>query len=289
MPRRTNFRFQAKNVFLTYPQCPCPKELLLELLLSLLQLAYQPYYILVARELHQDGNPHLHAMVQCTKKIETTNPRFFDLTATNGRIYHPKMETLNSPTASRNYIQKEGDFIEHGEFSSKGRSPSKNRDAMWRGILAEAETEEQFFSLCKERCPTDYVIRYPQLKTFSRDHYRRERPPYTSPFNLFPFLPEELKHWAEQNILFVSTNFAQYELCQNCRISLYSEDDWIRLKLHKNEMPDFYANEPMLSDSNRNQNSGQSAQSPSTSKDRQEREKPPGPEVSDDTTTSQAE
>ena len=27
MPRRPSFRFYAKNVFLTYPQCPCPKEL----------------------------------------------------------------------------------------------------------------------------------------------------------------------------------------------------------------------------------------------------------------------
>ncbi|CAL5434233.1 unnamed protein product [Camellia sinensis] len=153
--------------------------------------SYQPYYILVARELHEDGNPHLHAMVQCTKKIQTSNPRFFDLTGTNGRIYHPNIKKLYSPTASRQYIQKEGEFVEWGEFSAKGKSPSKNRDELWRGILGEAETEEQFFALCKERCPTDYVTKYPQLKTFSRDHYKRERPPYTSPFNSFPFLNEE--------------------------------------------------------------------------------------------------
>ena len=90
-----------------------------------------------------------------------------------------------------------------GEFSSKGRSPSKNRDELWKGLLGKAETEEQFFALCKERCPTDYVTKYPQLKTFSRDHYKRERPPYTSPFNSFPFLNEEVKKWAENNIIFV--------------------------------------------------------------------------------------
>ncbi|THG15137.1 hypothetical protein TEA_005497 [Camellia sinensis var. sinensis] len=146
MPRQSSFRFYAKNVFLTYPQCPCPKEQLLELLQSLLQQACQPYYILVARELHEDGNPHLHAMVQCTKKIQTSNPRFFDLTGTNGRIYHPNIEKLHSPTASRQYIQKGGEFVEWGEFSSKGRSPSKNRDELWKGILGEAETEEQFFA-----------------------------------------------------------------------------------------------------------------------------------------------
>ncbi|KAF5932804.1 hypothetical protein HYC85_028975 [Camellia sinensis] len=202
MPHQASFRFYAKNVFLTYPQCPCPKEQLLELLQSLLQLACQPYYILVARELHEDGNPHLHAMVQCTKKIQTSNSRFFDLTGTNGRIYHPNIEKLHSPTASRQYIQKEGEFVEWGEFLAKGKSLSKNRDELWRGILGETETEEQFFALCKERCPTDYVTKYPQSKTFSRDHYKRERPPYTSPFNSFPFLNEEVKKWAENNILF---------------------------------------------------------------------------------------
>ena len=289
MPRRPSFRFYAKNVFLTYPQCPCPKELLLEKLQSLLELQCKPYYILVAKERHQDGNPHLHAMVQCTNKIQTTNPRFFDLLDSNGHTYHPNIEKLNSPTASRNYIIKDGDYVEHGEFSSRGRSPSKNRDNLWKGILAEAETEEQFFALCKDRCPTDYVIRYPQLKAFSRDHYKRETPPYTSPFNLFPLLPDEIKLWAEQNILFVSSKFAEYELCNNCRSSLYSEDDWIRVQLHKNELPDLYSNSPIFSDSDRTQSNGPSGQSPSTSKAHPEQERPPGPEASDDTTTSPEE
>jgi len=139
-------------------------------------------------------------MIQCTKKIQTSNPRFFDLTGTNGRIYHPNIEKLHSPIASQQYIQKGGEFVEWGEFSSKGRSPSKNRDELWKTILGEVETEKQFFALCKESCPTDYVTKYPQLKTFSRDHYKRERPPYTSPFNSFPFLNEEVKKWAENNI-----------------------------------------------------------------------------------------
>ena len=96
MPRRPSFRFYAKNVFLTYPQCPCPKELLLEKLQSLLELQCKPYYILVAKERHQDGNPHLHAMVQCTNKIQTTNPRFFDLLDSNGHTYHPNIEKLQT-------------------------------------------------------------------------------------------------------------------------------------------------------------------------------------------------
>ena len=129
----------------------------------------------------------------------------------------------------------------------------------------------------------------PQLKTFSRDYYKRETPPYTNPFNLFPFLSDQIKQWAEQNILFVSTKFAQYELCNNCRFSLYSEDDWIRVQLHKNELPDLYSNSPTFSDSDRTQSNGPSGQSPSTSKAHPEQETPPGPEASEDTIISPEE
>jgi len=86
------------------------------------------YYILVTRGRQEDENPYLHVMVQCTKKIQTSNARFFDLTGTNDRIYHPNIEKLHSSTVSRQYIQKEGDFVEWGEFSSNGKSSSKNRD-----------------------------------------------------------------------------------------------------------------------------------------------------------------
>lgn len=92
-------------------------------------------------------------------------------------LFFIKVETLHSPTTSPNCIQKGRDFIKHGEFFSKGRNPSKNRDARWMSILAKIE---QLLSLCKERCPIYYIIIYLQLKTFSRDHYRRQRPPYTS-------------------------------------------------------------------------------------------------------------
>ena len=112
----------------------------------------------------------------------------------------------------------------------------------------------------------------------------------TRPFNLFPFLNEEVKKWAENNILFVSRNCVQYELCQNCCLSVWREDDFLRLGIHKNNINNLYTDEELSSSSdNRNQSKGPSAQSPSTSKDPQEQAKPPGPEASDDTITSPAE
>ena len=84
MPRQPNpttrrFRLHAKNIFLTYPQCPLPKEYALETLKQLHWTVVQPKYIRVAREEHQDGQPHLHVLIQLTGKCDIHDQRFFDI------------------------------------------------------------------------------------------------------------------------------------------------------------------------------------------------------------------
>lgn len=63
MPRPTAFRINAKNIFITYPQCPIQKE---EPLRHILNFSFpiSPLYIRVAREQHQAGHYHLHCLVQ---------------------------------------------------------------------------------------------------------------------------------------------------------------------------------------------------------------------------------
>ena len=153
MPRQSSFRFYAKNVFLTYTQCPCPKEQLLELLQSLLQLACQPYYILVARELHEDGNPHLHAMVQCTKKIQTFNPRFFDLIRTNGRIYHPNIEN-STHQQQVDSIYRKGASSSNGEnFHLRGEVLRKTETNSGREYLAKQKRRNNSLLSAKKDVP----------------------------------------------------------------------------------------------------------------------------------------
>lgn len=41
----------------------------------------------------------------------------------NGEFYHPGMQPLRSPVASRKYIMKDGNFHEKDEFNNKARSP----------------------------------------------------------------------------------------------------------------------------------------------------------------------
>ncbi|KAL6536698.1 hypothetical protein OROMI_026279 [Orobanche minor] len=80
MPRPPVFRISAKNIFITYPHCPLPKEVALRQTLEFL-FPVSPLYIRVAREQHQDGIYHLHCLVQFEGRFQTQNVRFFDLSS----------------------------------------------------------------------------------------------------------------------------------------------------------------------------------------------------------------
>ena len=92
------FRLHAKTFFLTYSQCPVEKEIMrrhLENLGRITKLA-------IGQEHHQDGNLHLHCLVQYSKKINVRSPEFFDY-----EEYHPSIESPRNIQASINYCCKE--------------------------------------------------------------------------------------------------------------------------------------------------------------------------------------
>lgn len=75
-----DFRLASKTVLLTYPQCPIPLDLMFEKITT--KELFTKYGILnyaIVLEMHEDGNPHIHALIEFSKKIDTKNPRFFDL------------------------------------------------------------------------------------------------------------------------------------------------------------------------------------------------------------------
>ena len=70
---------QAKNWFLTYPQCATTKEEALRKLQGhpkLTQLGIKG--LMIAQEKHQDGNPHLHIALWLQKTLKTRDRRFYD-------------------------------------------------------------------------------------------------------------------------------------------------------------------------------------------------------------------
>lgn len=96
------FRLQGKQFFLTYPQCEHTKD---ELLHMLNEKAEVDNY-LICRELHEDGNPHLHAYVSFKSKLSTRNPRYFDLFGKHGNY-----QTVRNKEKTIRYTMKGSDYI----------------------------------------------------------------------------------------------------------------------------------------------------------------------------------
>lgn len=120
---------QAKAFFLTYPQCPLqPDEVLL------LLRACQPVPIVqwvVATELHQDGNPHVHAWIQYEKKI-TYKTTLWDLKKDN-HVYHGNYQQSKSSEKCRQYCAKDGHYISSMDLNAK----QKKKAARNKELLTE--------------------------------------------------------------------------------------------------------------------------------------------------------
>ena len=99
MPSEPTFRIQTSTLFLTYAQCPLSKEALLEALSE--KLLIKEYAI--AQELHANGDPHLHAFIKLTNKLNTRDVRFADI-----GDYHPNITRPRSIKNVIDYIMKDG-------------------------------------------------------------------------------------------------------------------------------------------------------------------------------------
>ncbi|QBF24134.1 hypothetical protein ['Catharanthus roseus' aster yellows phytoplasma] len=109
--KKTKFRLNTKDIFLTYSKCPLGKDKIHNHIKELMASKKQEIsYIISNTENHQDHKEiHTHVLFQLTKRYQITNQRFFDIEG-----FHPKIESARDIEKSINYIKKDGDFIEEG-------------------------------------------------------------------------------------------------------------------------------------------------------------------------------
>jgi len=164
MPRPPrSFCINAKNYFLTYPHCNVTKEAALEKLKSL-QTPTNILYIRVCRELHSDGEPHLHALIQFEGRYKCQNIRFFDIQNDNAcTTFHPNIQSAKSCGEVQKYIAKDGDFIEWGTFQNDGRNNKRGLEKI-NDTFSEAlnsNSKDEALQILKEGAPRDFWIYYP--------------------------------------------------------------------------------------------------------------------------------
>lgn len=98
----SNFRFNAKKIFLTYPQCDMSKASLLDA-----ANAWFPNKVLnsycIAQERHQDGNLHLHAYFEWDSAPDTRSASKFDIVDRAEKSFHPNVKGVGK---SKNDVVK---------------------------------------------------------------------------------------------------------------------------------------------------------------------------------------
>jgi len=157
------FRLNAKNVFLTYPQCDTSAKVAGEYLYGLKPTRY----IKVVREKHRDGNYHLHVLLQWVDKLNIREPRFFDLLG-----HHPNIQGVRSLPDVHEYISKaipdqptEDDVYESGEFSANRKTDK------WLAV-ANACTEQEVLDMALEASPRDFVLQNDKIVEYARKKAR---------------------------------------------------------------------------------------------------------------------
>nr|AIN36323.1 REP [Macroptilium yellow spot virus] len=201
MPPPKRFRISAKNYFLTYPQCSLTKESALEQILSL-QTSSNKKFIKIARELHEDGQPHLHVLLQFEGKFICTNSRLFDLVSpTRSAHFHPNIQGAKSSSDVKSYVDKDGDTIEWGEFQVDARSArggQQTANESYAKVL-NAQNLEQALQILKEEQPKDYVLQHHNIRSNLERIFAKAPEPWAPPFHLSSFtnVPKEMQDWSD--------------------------------------------------------------------------------------------
>nr|WLS55750.1 replication-associated protein [Tomato leaf curl Karnataka virus]WLS55756.1 replication-associated protein [Tomato leaf curl Karnataka virus] len=205
MAAPNRFKINAKNYFLTYPKCSLTKEEALSQLLNL-ETPTSKKFIRICRELHEDGTPHLHVLIQFEGKFQCKNNRFFDLTSpTRSAHFHPNIQGAKSSSDVKSYMEKDGDVLDHGVFQVDGRSArggcQSANDAYAEAI--NSGSKAQALNILKEKAPRDFLLQFHNLNSNLDRFFTPPMEVYVSPFSSSSFdqVPEELEEWAADNVV----------------------------------------------------------------------------------------
>jgi Geminivirus Rep catalytic domain./RNA helicase. len=110
---------------LTYPKCPLTKEEVHALLEAKGRAIYGS---VIARELHEDGSPHIHVYLLLESDYHCRSSSYWDLGGYHGNYQHAK-----SYAAVVQYIKKDKDYTEFGDLDFAAKIVAKTTHAAYLG------------------------------------------------------------------------------------------------------------------------------------------------------------
>ena len=168
------FRFNAKNIFLTYPQCELSYD---EFENEIKRFNFKYYRI--CREQHKDGHHHFHAYGEWSTARETRNNRYFDI-----RSYHPNISRPRVRDDILRYISKEGEVREYGTATrvhNEMHRTNKQRDSNYEK-LSMAVTRADYKRICKEKFPYQYYFNHRSINYYLENSGEKFREDWKNQF-----------------------------------------------------------------------------------------------------------
>lgn len=184
----SNFFLDGVHVFLTYPRCALEREQLRDFLLD---IAPGCQYI-VARELHDDGTPHLHAYAHFGRRRRFTSSSAFDLDG-----HHPHIQRPRSGKDVIAYCRKEDT---EALVSDLLPSLSEKELGGWGALLDVCTTKDEFLALARARFSRDYVLNLERLLFFCEWRFGPQETVYSGRTRNEFREPDALTEWVTQNI-----------------------------------------------------------------------------------------
>lgn len=197
--RSNLFRFNCKRAFLTYPQVSADIDIA-DILINVKQL---PHYesCIIAKELHADGNPHIHILLCLSKAPDWTNSRKLDDLV--GK--HGNYRGIRSFRKCYDYVRKGGNFLEDNFDLGRYTKTTTSKDDLYRSISQSTGVAEGLKTLL-EQDPKEYFTRGTTVKTMLEYLHGKPKPNYTphAELNGTYAIPQEITDWLESDFRPVS-------------------------------------------------------------------------------------
>lgn len=186
------FRLNAKQVFLTYAQCDCPRDVIVDYLRVTRFGHFVKYAVCQEEHKRSKTGVHLHVLLVYEEKINVTSPTAFDITSGSGRVYHPNVGAVRNAKRAFKYIHKEDNEVFTNMVSEDALDSS---EVFWK----EPDPDRALAGMIASE-PEKAIRNYFQLTSICEAKRRRlNNPEYVSPYPFSSYrVPEKVTEWAKQ-------------------------------------------------------------------------------------------
>lgn len=213
MSLEPKFRLNARNIFLTFPACKQYDIGLERAVINIKNLYPALSYILVARELHKDGEPHYHMVLQNPNKFDIRNKNYLD--AIIGK--HGDYRACRDINGCIMYCKKDNNYIEEGVAPLIGNQSGHQ-------MALAANTLEEGMNIIKQMIPRDYLLHGMQISQNLQNHLAA-MDEFKSAYDRNSFIiPDVMKEWVESS--FVKKD--RYKLLMIISPGEYGKTQWAR-------------------------------------------------------------